>query len=211
MKLFLLTLSAVFIPFLFTSASNIPELEDGYEYVTCGSIIKLSNKASGYKLHSHGISYGSGSGQQSVTGFPESDDGNSFWLVEAAYGKVCERGKPVPCGSSIRLKHINTQGYLHSHAHQSPLSRQQEVSCYDGKDSGDNWQIKCQKNDYWIREEPVQFVHEETHVYLSSSPNVKFGQPIPGQLEVAGSTKGSTNIAQWAAQEGIYFAANKSK
>jgi len=35
---------------------------------------------------------GSGSGQQSVTGFPNADDGNSFWIVEAASGKVCSRG-----------------------------------------------------------------------------------------------------------------------
>ncbi|KAI7900602.1 mannosyltransferase [Cokeromyces recurvatus] len=210
MKLSLLTLSAAIFPFLLVSASNIPEIDDGYEYVTCGSIIKLTNKASEYKLHSHGVSYGSGSGQQSVTGFPEADDSNSFWIVEAAYGKVCKRGEAVPCGSSIRLKHVNTQGYLHSHRHQSPLSREQEVSCYDGKDKGDNWQLKC-KNEFWIREEPVQFVHEDTHLFLSSSPNHKFGQPIPGQLEVSASTKGSSKSTQWTAQEGIYFAANRSK
>lgn len=44
---------------------------------------------------------------------------------------------PIACGSTIRLKHVNTKGYLHSHRdHASPLSRQQEVSCYDGQDSG---------------------------------------------------------------------------
>lgn len=35
---------------------------------------------------------GSGSGQQSVTGFPNADDGNSYWVVEAASGHVCNRG-----------------------------------------------------------------------------------------------------------------------
>lgn len=35
---------------------------------------------------------GSGSGQQSVTGFPNADDGNSFWIVEASSGKNCKRG-----------------------------------------------------------------------------------------------------------------------
>ena len=44
--------------------------------------------------------------------------------------------EPVPCGSSIRLRHANTKNYLHSHLHLSPLSRQQEVSCFDGEDSG---------------------------------------------------------------------------
>lgn len=88
--------------------------------MTCGSTIKLTSKANGYKLHSHGVTYGivspkkkkkrkktprlhyacglfisklgSGSGQQSVTGFPNADDSNSFWIVEAASGKLCKRG-----------------------------------------------------------------------------------------------------------------------
>ena len=40
-----------------------------YSAVTCGSTIKLRHIRSGYRLHSHEVSYGdSGSGQQSVTG-----------------------------------------------------------------------------------------------------------------------------------------------
>uniref|UniRef100_V5HAV7 Putative secreted stromal cell-derived factor 2 n=1 Tax=Ixodes ricinus TaxID=34613 RepID=V5HAV7_IXORI len=37
-------------------------------YVTCGSVLKLQNTEHGVRLHSHDIKYGSGSGQQSVTG-----------------------------------------------------------------------------------------------------------------------------------------------
>jgi len=33
-----------------------------------------------YRLHSHDVPYGSGSGQQSVTGFPNVDDANSYWV-----------------------------------------------------------------------------------------------------------------------------------
>lgn len=33
-----------------------------------------------FRLHSHDVPYGSGSGQQSVTGFPEVDDANSYWV-----------------------------------------------------------------------------------------------------------------------------------
>jgi dolichyl-phosphate-mannose--protein O-mannosyl transferase len=109
--------------------------------------------------------------------------------------------EPVPCGSLIRLKHANTQGYLHSHLHQSPLSRQQEVSCYDGKDNGDNWKVEClQSGDKtWIRENTIQLVHENTYAYLSSFANHQFGHPIPGQLEVAASRSASKN-SQWMAQ-----------
>lgn len=36
--------------------------------------------------------YGSGSGEQSVTGFRENDDSNSYWMVTGKYGSKCERG-----------------------------------------------------------------------------------------------------------------------
>lgn len=77
MKLSLLLLNIAFIPALL-AASDVPEIEDGksgmyvdteqtlllsflsagFEQVTCGSIIKLTNKANNYKLHSHGVTYG---------------------------------------------------------------------------------------------------------------------------------------------------------
>ena len=49
--------------------------------VTCGSVIKLQHANTGVNLHSHEISYGSGSGQQSVTGFTGGDDANDYWSV----------------------------------------------------------------------------------------------------------------------------------
>lgn len=49
--------------------------------VSCGSNIKLQHVATGYRLHSHEVSYGRGSQQQSVTGYPTGDDGNSMWIV----------------------------------------------------------------------------------------------------------------------------------
>jgi len=35
-----------------------------YEYVTCGSALKLMNTGLNIRLHSHDVKYGSGSGQQ---------------------------------------------------------------------------------------------------------------------------------------------------
>lgn len=112
----------------------------------------------------------------------------------------------MPCGSSIRLKHANTQGYLHSHLHQSPLSKQQEVSCYDGKDSGDNWKVECLNSGdkTWIREVPVQLIHEDTKTYLSSYARFPFGHPIPGQLEVA-TSKSASKESQWMTQVSFLF------
>ena len=48
--------------------SICPTVAD-YTKVTYGSAIKLQHKQSGFRLHSHQIKWGSGSGQQSVTGF----------------------------------------------------------------------------------------------------------------------------------------------
>lgn len=49
--------------------------------ITCGSTIKLQHSGTNRLLHSHEISYGTGSGQQSVTGFEAGNDGNSYWVI----------------------------------------------------------------------------------------------------------------------------------
>ncbi len=36
----------------------------GFQYVTCGSSVKLANQDHNVRLHSHDVKYGSGSGQQ---------------------------------------------------------------------------------------------------------------------------------------------------
>ena len=40
-----------------------------YDYVTCGSSLKLLNYYYNVRLHSHDVKYGSGSGQQVIIGF----------------------------------------------------------------------------------------------------------------------------------------------
>lgn len=116
------------------------------KYVTCGSVVKLMNTDYRVRLHSHDVKYGTGSGQQSVTGTEVQEDINSHWLIKAASGKTCLRGEPIKCGSTIRLEHVETKKNLHSHHFQSPLSSNQEISCYGDNgegDSGDNWTVIC--------------------------------------------------------------------
>src|SRR5699024_11190942 len=62
----------------------------GTTYVTCGSVLKLMNSNAGVRLHSHDIKYGSGSGQQSVTGTDKQEDINSYWQVRAKTDQQCE-------------------------------------------------------------------------------------------------------------------------
>jgi dolichyl-phosphate-mannose--protein O-mannosyl transferase len=115
--------------------------------VSCGSVIKLKHKETGHHLHSHQIAWGSGSGQQSVTGHGSNDDFGSMWIIKEAFrSDACEAGSVVKCGSKVRLEHAQTGKNLHSHLFNSPISGQQEVSAYgeggDG-DTGDNWELVC--------------------------------------------------------------------
>ncbi|KAJ3023173.1 UNVERIFIED_CONTAM: Stromal cell-derived factor 2-like protein 1 [Siphonaria sp. JEL0065] len=126
---------------------------------------------------------GTGSGQQSVTGFANGDDTNSLFVVENAFGAAaCARGAVVKCGDVVRLQHLNTKNRLHSHLHASPLSNQQEVSAYGHTNNDDNWQIVCieKKDKVWKREAKVRLLHATTQKYLSSNARHKFSNPIPG-------------------------------
>ncbi len=62
------------------------------DLVSCGSVLKLYNIDYKVRLHSHDVKYGSGSGQQSVTGITIPEDINSHWAVKAPTGQHCTRG-----------------------------------------------------------------------------------------------------------------------
>lgn len=78
---------------------------------------------------------------------------------------------PIKCGDVIRLQHMETKRNLHSHLFSSPLSNQQEVSCYGEEgagDSGDHWKVVCSSG-VWKRSENVKLQHVDTEAYLSAS------------------------------------------
>ncbi|KAL3280728.1 hypothetical protein HHI36_003964 [Cryptolaemus montrouzieri] len=175
------------------------------KYVTCGSVVKLLNTDYRVRLHSHDVKYGTGSGQQSVTGTETQEDINSHWVIKAATGKICPRGEPIKCGSKIRLEHLETKKNLHSHLFSSPLSGKQEISCYgDGGegDTGDHWEVIC-SGDSWLRDETVMLKHEDTDMYLATSGRT-FGRPINGQMEIVGVSSSSDSV-HWQAMEGIFL------
>jgi hypothetical protein len=85
------------------------------------------------------------------SGFSAGDDSNSYWLVQGGDSTDCQQGTPVTLGMQvpphrphlytasrlvdslylqIRLTHVSTKRNLHSHHVTSPLTHQQEVSCY---------------------------------------------------------------------------------
>lgn len=98
-----------------------------------------------------------------------------------------------------------TKRNLHSHHFQSPLSGNQEISCYgeDGVgDSGDNWEVVC-SGDGWLRDYPVKIRHVDTNAFLSVSGRT-FGRPINGQMEVIGSGN-PQHACDWTVAEGIFI------
>lgn len=178
--------------------------------VTCGSVVKLLNVDYRSRLHSHDVKYGTGSGQQSVTGLETSDDVNSHWVIRGPTGKVCGRGEEIKCGDVIRLHHMTTSKNLHSHIFTSPLSNNQEISAYGDDsgegDTGDHWEVLC-NGQSWHRDSNVQFRHIDTKKFLGMSGR-SFGRPISGQMEVCGLTSGNTG-SEWQTAEGIFVHPNE--
>lgn len=176
-------------------------------------MLKLMNVDYKVRLHSHDIKYGSGSGQQSVTGTSTKEDGNSYWLVKAGTNKQCISGTPIKCGDIIRLEHITTKKNLHSHRVSSPLSGKQEISAYgDSKgegDNGDNWLLICHM-ELWKRDESIKLKHIDTDTYLAVSGRV-YGNPINGQSEIVGEYSLSSPHVDWVTAEGIFIHPNDFK
>lgn len=69
------------------------------DVLTCGSLLKLVNTDYGVRLHSHNVGYGSGSGQQSVTGLTDTTDAGSYWQVND-HDRLC-----------FLIKHIEFHGF----------------------------------------------------------------------------------------------------
>jgi len=109
--------------------------------------IRHVHTTGGY-LHSHIQTYPTGSKQQQVTLYPYGDE-NSWWLVEPVEQVIAaNETRFIKNGDKIRLLHIPTGKYLHSHDHRPPVSDrdyQDEVSAYGNQNHTD-------PNDYWIVE-----------------------------------------------------------
>lgn len=141
-------------------------------------------------MHSSEINYGSGSGQQAVTGYDNDHDYNSLWIIkeedetDSVTGKEvppCRSGTPIKCGDYIRLEHMNSGKNLHSHSSfDAPVSGRQEVSAFgnDGDgDRGDNWQIECESGDVdgmVYGKTNIYLKHKDTGLYLFTDSSSKF-------------------------------------
>ena len=182
------------------------------QVLTCTTTARIIHNEMKYHLHSHAITYGSGSAQQSVTGLKADNDVGSLWIFKEADGdQMWLTGSKIQCGDKIRIEHMNTKRNLHSHEHSSPVSNRQEVSCFgdDGEgDTADNWFIVCKDA---IKGEPITgktlfyLKHEETNKYLYTDKGSMFTNrncrnwPIVGQAEISAANNKNKN-ALWKFQ-----------
>lgn len=72
------------------SNSRVKPTDTSYIHMVLPMVMTIDSIHALHTKHCYII--GSGSGQQSVTGFPNADDSNSYWIVEAASGHFCKRG-----------------------------------------------------------------------------------------------------------------------
>ncbi|XP_072979087.1 stromal cell-derived factor 2-like protein [Typha angustifolia] len=194
------------------SVSAAAAASEGVE-VTYGSVIKLMHERTKFRLHSHDVPYGSGSGQQSVTGFSNVDDSNSYWIVRPTPDSSSKQGDAIQSGTIIRLQHMSTRKWLHSHLYASPISGNIEVSCFGGdgeSDTGDHWKLEVEgSGKTWRQDQKVRLRHVDTGGYLHSH-NKKYTRIAGGQQEVCGvRDKRPDNI--WLAAEGVYIPLQGSK
>ncbi|KAK8641120.1 hypothetical protein V6N13_010549 [Hibiscus sabdariffa] len=192
------------------SASTSPSAQD--VEVTYGTVLKLMHEKTKVRLHSHDVPYGTGSGQQSVTGFPNVDDSNSYWVVRPIPETSAKQGDTIPNGVIIRLQHMRTRKWLHSHLHASPISGNLEVSCFGGEsesDTGDYWRLIIEgSGKTWKQDQRIWLQHVDTGGYLHSH-NKKYTRIAGGQQEVCGlREKRVDNV--WLAAEGVYLPITES-
>lgn len=195
-----------------SSASAASSASQNVE-VTYGTVLKLMHEKTKHRLHSHDVPYGSGSGQQSVTAFQNVDDSNSYWIVRPSPDDTsAKQGDTIANGAIIRLQHMRTRKWLHSHLHASPLSGNLEVSCFGGEsdsDTGDYWRLVIEgSGKTWKQDQRIRLQHVDTSGYLHSHDK-KYARLV-GQQEVCGvREKRADNV--WLAAEGVYLPITESK
>jgi len=148
-------------------------------FIVYGGGICLRHAETGYHLNSERNLRYSGfhsSDEQLVSAVPTVNS-NTMWIVKGQH-KPDDRYNFVPKkvvqnGDIIRLEHYNTQSNLHSHSsYQSPVTKQQEVTCYghDGVgDTNDNFRVEIGGGEKaWGINAKVRLIHVNTNHALHS-------------------------------------------
>ncbi|KAI7907936.1 MIR motif-containing protein [Cokeromyces recurvatus] len=150
--------------------------EDGI--IRFGDHISLKHVFTGRYLTSRADQfYESGSNQQKVFTIEDYPGEDGTFIVIPPKVTEEEPGYEVGFEDEIRLKHVPTRANLHSHDIISPVSGQQEVSCFGNdeySDEGDVWKVLQydeddeQYDDFWRVGQPVVLQHVATGKLLHS-------------------------------------------
>ncbi len=148
----------------------------------CGDRIRLTHVSTGANLHSHPINYShpNSSNQQQITAY-QGNDTNDLWVIQDC------AGNQIRSGGEIRLQHVATGMYLHSHQGiPAPITRdQQEVTGWVGKDENDLWRVEVEGGGSWNVGRRIRLVHVATSAALHSH-NIPGGLLSEKQQEVTG-------------------------
>ncbi|KAI9364114.1 MIR motif-containing protein [Pilaira anomala] len=145
--------------------------------VRFGNHISLKHVATGRYLASIEETYDGGSFQQKVFTVEGSPSEQSTWIVIPPTITDEEAGYEVGFEDEIRLKRVTDRSNLHSHEVVSPVSGQQEVSCFgddENTDENDMWRLEQFDNDeesedhLWHVGQPVIIRHVATGKLLHS-------------------------------------------
>jgi dolichyl-phosphate-mannose--protein O-mannosyl transferase len=174
----------------FTPALTISLLGQPVQY---GSSWKFGHLLTGVNLWTWHVfmMHGGTSKQQLVAGHIGPDD-NLVWRIKGPHeeGPEFKSGQPVQHGDVVRLEHTGTSTNLHSHrGFPSPITSQQEVSCFGQKgvgDGNDNWRVEIESNGGWEAGKPVRLIHVNTGVALHSHGGYSDPTKTFGKQEVTG-------------------------
>ncbi|KAG2233152.1 MIR motif-containing protein [Thamnidium elegans] len=145
--------------------------------VRFGNHISLKHVSTGRYLASVEETYNGGSFQQKVFTEEGSPSEQSTWIVIPPVITDEEAGYEVGFEDKIRLKRVTDRSNLHSHEVVSPVSGQQEVSCFgddENTDENDIWIVEQydqddeQYDDFWRVDQPVIIRHATTGKLLHS-------------------------------------------
>lgn len=172
------------------SALDFRYLTPGDLRAVYGATIRLNHLLTGGGLYSHPHNYGhpGSSGQQQITAYGGTDD-NDYWRLKGAHGSPngFRAGQPIGHGEVIRLEHVATTRNLHSHAGvPSPVTGQQEVTCFGQNGSGDendNWRVEVEGGGPWTFGKRVRLIHLPTDHALHSHAGHSHQQWTMGQQE----------------------------
>ena len=180
------------LPLVFALSASIQDVpgDKSQVFVNYYNMIKLQNVKTKVVLSSIEFHYTSGSSQQIVRGIKKPTLAETYWTVFPLPNETSiPQGRPVECGSTIRLQHAATQAWLHSHLIPGHFGYGYEVSGFDSSDSGDFWRLHCEAG--WSADAVVRLQHVDTGMFLAANESSVYPDENGGGYEVAATEGGN--------------------